>query len=321
MTALVRVTLGALLIAGTPGCGGDDDPSEPSPEVLLTVDPSLESIAVSGGRVYVSQRRDDGVGVYAVPTSGGDEVAIYASGDDRTIRIVGVDSESVFWIEWDGEDGVLRAADLDGGEVRLLAERAGLANAALDADYVYTTSDGSEAGQVRVDRLAKGGGSPETLGTVPAGVRGLLVDGADLVGLSAGSQTIWRLPTSGGDANVLATEIDFYTASSDVQTAAFGADEDYFYYYARLVDGITRVAKTTGEKQAIGSTGGGCADSLAVDGTDVYWTCDGGSVYRAGTSGGEAVTVVDDGASGGQLAIDATRLYWITPDQVMSLLR
>lgn len=300
------------------GCG-DGAPAEPAPEVLATLAPRLDSIALSSDEVYVGVRRDPGPGleVQAIAKSGGAAHPVHEAEIDRVTRVLGADESSVYWLEWDGVTGTLRAARLADGDVRTLATADGLTNAVLDGEFVYFGAE--EGDHVALARVATAGGAAEPIGDVAAGLVGVLADEAHLFGISASTESLWRLAKTGGAAEELASGVDVYTASSDVRTAAFASDDDALYYYARVGDGITRVAKGGGEPQVLALFGSGCADSLAVDETDVFWTCSGAPVYRGDVRGSGGESTIPDSRTIGELAVDGTRVYWLTLDAVMAV--
>jgi hypothetical protein len=318
-----------LLLLAVVACGDDNELVEPEPIVLATLPSKLESIVLSPSHVYTALRRNDlsnGSGVYAVAKIGGTVQTIYETGFSNYIRLIGADSTSVYWVEYESTVKVVKVADLGGGPPRrlvTLASQVGALNAAIDKTHVYYGRNDFSTKTARIERIAKQGGTAELLGDAPYGLRGLLVDSTSVFGysdgLSLGAGTVWKIAKAGGNVETLANA-DAASTSSDVQTVAFAADDNHLYYLTRDYNnsGISKVAKAGGAQLVVRAVS--CRDSLAVSDTDVYWPCNTGpdnQIYRADKNGGGASEVNGSTRIADEVAVDDSHLFWLTNTSIV----
>jgi hypothetical protein len=229
---------------------------------------SAWTVAIDATDVYTA----DGSGnIVSCPKSGCPGAPrIVATGAASTMGIA-VDATTVYWATLEGAS-ILSAPKAGGGPTTTLATGGWPYEVALDDTYVYwTDNDGP------VWKVAKTGGAPIELAN-PTTVNsfqpmGIAVDGTNVY-FETSDGKIWQVSKACGGAPIV--------LASDAGNEPWGlAVDDAAVYYASGTTGavesvpigggcVTQLAQVPGDNGCIG---------VAVDASNVYFTCTGG-VYR-----------------------------------------
>jgi Carboxypeptidase regulatory-like domain len=247
-----------------------------------------------------------------------------------TIRSIGADGTSAYWI--DTANATLNRAPLAGGTVATLATGLFSAVSLRVTAGSLLFSDGGppsgcclQTGMGSVKSVPLGGGA---ITTVLAGLDAPVALDADAVHLVwTELSRVGAAPVAGGATTTLASGI----ANS---LARITTDQNNIY----LLDGelikVVPLAGGTIERLAaalpvIASTGGlgpvNPNGDIVTDGTNVYWTADGGgpTVQRVPVGGGAPVTVATEALDTStqpcywRIAVDTENVYW-TSNQTSS---
>lgn len=215
------------------------------------------------------------------------------------------DGAHLYWV--DDVDHTLYRMPEDGGDLTVLATGVSVGSPwaiAVDTTYVYWGDD--EAGAVR--RVPKLGGASRTLASGEGQVMAVVVDGSYLFWTANGQNggRVRRLPRAGGTPT---------TVTSGSYLSALAVDS-FFVYVADAhvfagANQILRAPRGGGAKIALASDED--ALGLAIDQSRVYWkrfwT---GDVRRASKWMPGAATIAPEGGGWGDLAVDATHVWWTT---------
>jgi hypothetical protein len=248
-----------------------------------------------------------------------------------------VDATSVYFINGGTAannyvDGALMRVPTGGGKtttvVSLQWTPSGLAIAGTNLYWTnYFTSN-------TVMTVPISGGNPATLVSGQAGPEGIAVDATNVYWTnSTVSGTVMKMPLGGGTPITLASGLDFPGSIAVDATNVYWTNQGTSGRadgYARLmtvpIKGGTPTTLASADRMASGG--------IAVDATGVYWaysiyysdnaapggtsTPDGGTAGCAGTvlkvpvGGGTPITLASGQfCSGGQVAVDATAVYWM----------
>jgi hypothetical protein len=230
-----------------------------------------------------------------------------ASGLGQPFGLAG-QGDSLFWIDGDAKQ-LLRIAKT-GGPITVLATGADTRSpwsVAADATDVYWL----DAADATVRRTPRAGGPTAILATAQPsqGLAGLALDGTSVYFSTYDDQghgVIRRVSKWGGPVQTLATAVDPTTIVVDA----------WFVYYADAsvlggTNTIARVPKLGGTPIVISRDED--ALGLAADADDLYWkrfwT---GDVRRGSKWIAGATTLAPDGGGWGDLAVDATNVWWTT---------
>lgn len=172
--------------------------------------------------------------------------------------------------------------------------------AALDASYLYWTSSSANV----LDRVAKSGGSPQTLAAIAA-PQGIAVDSTDAYVTAPGSDAVWRIPIGGGTAALFASEPNHpHAVAVDATTVYWTSDARVMKQNKSGAGGIVQIAAP------------GSVSAIAVDGGYVYWAWNSKNfvhnVAREPTAGGAIeplVTIQDNGVNGPTLDVVGGRAF------------
>jgi len=215
------------------------------------------------------------------------------------------DGAYLYWV--DDVDHTLYRMPEDGGELTALAlgVRVGSPWAiAVDTTYVYWGDVDARA----IRRVPKVGGASRTLASGEEQVMAVVVDGSYLFWTANGQDggRVRRLLRAGGTPATV-------TTGSYLSALAVDA---FFVYVADAhvfagANQILRAPRGGGAKLALSSDED--ALGLAIDGSRVYWkrfwT---GDVRRASKWMPGAATIAPEGGGWGDLAVDATHVWWST---------
>jgi hypothetical protein len=284
-------------------------------------------------------------------------LVILASGQTQPGDLA-VNANGAFWTtEASIAAGTIASVPLGGGDVTTIASGQSPYALAVDATYVYWTSeqvadDGGVEGAVL--RAPAAGGTPTAL-AIGRNAQGIAIN-ATMAAWVTVDGAVLSVPLAGGAPTTLATQQLAYAIAVDDANAywvtyatpggvltkaplaggpstALASDQDRA---APIAVDDTNVYWMSGEAtvMSIAKTGGTPAVlvpgpapaqesmpfSLAADGTSVYWTDQaGGTVSKVSVAGGD-VTVLATGQSGpSAIAVDGTSVYWLNDGDVMRL--
>jgi hypothetical protein len=300
------------------GCGGT------GVITLVTRDRSTwfgSSLVVDGNDLYWLEHGDlmDGPGrLMRMRTCGGEPAQVAPTANYPGSLVI--DDAQAYWTGWDPSTqiGSLATAPLSGGMLSTLASSYRADSLAVSGGNVYWADDES------VDRTSRSGGSVATLasGQFP---QGLLADATSLVWTNSAARGWWVavMPLAGGAVTTLASGTSGNLGFSD----AIALDGAHVYFTAFApgyggVGAVLGVARTGGAVSTLAS--GIHPTGLVLDGTNLYWgqgsDVGTGEIVRLATSGGTPVTL----ATGMQdvpqvLAVDSTRVYWISGSNIMAV--
>jgi hypothetical protein len=209
----------------------------------------------------------------------------------------------------------LRRVARSGGEAELLiAGLVGAGQLAVEGNFLYWAEEGvQDEWRGRVAKAPKAGGAVTVLaeGTKTVGVA---VSNGELYYLDGGSGStapggIFKTSTGGGMATLI------HAGGGGIQLEVTSG-----HVFALAGNSIVRVDRGTGASDTFaGRSIGG--QSLAVDGTHVYWTVEGywsgkprleesGRVLRAPQGGGEVTDIASCLPKPAGIVVDAQHVYW-----------
>ncbi len=201
------------------------------PAVLLAsvneVDPL--STAVSGASVYwVAGVHEDGSlpdELLAAPLDGGvASVVVPAPVDIGGPGVVGVDAESLYWVQ---PPGRLYSRPLAGGAPKLLAPQSNVGAFDVDDDAIYFASNDA------LYSLPKAGGAPVML-AMPVGIPYIAHDATDVYAEEPFENRIVKVSKRGGAVTTV-------VSGSNVGSAGFAVDSRCVYWLGPGNDGLVPV--------------------------------------------------------------------------------
>jgi hypothetical protein len=186
-------------------------------------------------------------------------------------------------------------------------------NLAVDATSVYWTTDKENPGLVLSVPLA--GGTPTTLASRTPAFGPCMAFTPGTMFLRQGA-SILALPTAGGEPTPRVVQP---TGSIGCLTA----DATHLYWPDQARGALMRATRDGAQVSTIGVGIGFQPGAVAVDDAFVYWTANalgpGSAVVRAPKGGGGVPVplAVGDGFAG-NVAVDATTVYWLGGDKVFA---
>jgi hypothetical protein len=284
------------------------------------------------------------------------------SDPDGYIRAMTMDNENVYWASY---SAIHRVPKCGGTPTTVVAQTEVPFSIAIDAPHLYWSAIGS-FGAGSVLRVSLSGGAPSTIAS-GTGLQGIAL-GATSVYWGADSNVL-QMPLAGGKATKFATRQNSpYAIAVDAQdifwtdAGEYDESDPNGSIMKASIDGgapVTLAARRSlpssivvsgswvywvddGTPSALAkvSVNGGTTTtlasfepltsaSLAVDGTNIYWTTYvGPSTTTPGTSGqimrmplgGGAITTLASGQNMPScVAVDATSVYWATRNSIVKL--
>jgi hypothetical protein len=237
-----------------------------------------------GDNVYWIGSSRGGDGVFSMSTSGGASSIVSMN---QSITVIAADSEGAVWLSpvpsLLGTTGVIVGAPMQSGYAL-----------ALDASYAYWVGGSTNT----MNRIARGGGAPEVIGTDWFNYGGpIAVDATSLYGAGRG---LVKMPKGGGASVTLAT------ASG---TCCGGIAVDRTSVYSIDADAVMKTPIVGGVSVTLATLGPTNPSCVAVDASDVYVGMD-GAIVRVPIEGGAAELVAPGILNPTSIAVDGTSVYW-----------
>lgn len=198
--------------------------------------------------------------------------------------------------------------------VVVASDPAGIFTFAIDPAYAYFTTpqDGTCTGKAKLYRVSKAGGTPELLATPTQVPSVLAVDETRLYwpdqlwtpcdGTTETGYSVFIAPKTGG------TGINTFSIAGNSYPAREIALDDSRLYWINSPSSVYRADKSLGAALPLGWMEG-WPESIAIDDTSVFWSCEHG--IRTCSKGGkdDPVTIAPYEFRMAQLAADAGALY------------
>jgi hypothetical protein len=287
----------------------------------------------------------------ATSSTGGTTFTTLASGLNYPSSLV-VDATSVYFINGGTAannyvDGALMKVPTRGGKTTTVVSGQSPSGLAIAGTNLYWTNYGTFVSASTnytlntVMTVPISGGDPATLVSGQTGPEGIAVDATNVYWAnSTVSGTVMKLPLGGGTPITLTSGLDFPGSIAVDATNVYWMNQGTSGRadgYARLmtvpIKGGTPTTLASADRMA--ASGG-----IAVDAKSVYWvysmwiyaaapggggvfsgpsTCT-GTVVKVPIAGGAPTTLASGQfCPGGQIAVDATAVYWVTDGSVMAV--
>ncbi|MBI4956993.1 MAG: hypothetical protein HY908_33570 [Myxococcales bacterium] len=283
--------LGACLVASLGACDG----AAPGPGTESGTAPTPPTDAAATGSAPATTPSASASAPAGAPP------AVLATAKEPTGLVL--DGRILYWLE--AAAGEIATCPREGGAATRLAAGIGAPSAlAVDDAYVYV---GESAGDERVLRLPKAGGSVEQVSRSPHGpVRAVVVDATHVYFCAEGAHALYLAPKAGGTPRRLAEGCGERT-----QIVLAGRDL-YFTGSSPRGPGLFQVPTAGGPTRTVFESAEDAPAALALRGGDLYFTTRGsGRFLRVPKTGGAArVLFAGSPADGlGGLAVDASHAY------------
>lgn len=215
--------------------------------------------------------------------------------------VIALEGPHVYWTSFTND--TIKRAPRGGGAVEPFAATFHPIGLGFDGTYAYWS-----AGMLW--RRAKAGGAVEMVPLPPPATPadgGVVADATHVYWVW--SSSLFRWPTSGGAAQLVATGTSF---SLERHGQDLALDTDYVYWASIDAGTISRAPKAGGPVEPI-ATGQVGAYAIALAGDDIYWTnYDAGTVARAPKAGGPTVTISASETHPTALAVEGGHVYWVS---------
>jgi hypothetical protein len=315
--------------------------SGPPPTVLASDVPNPSFLVTDGAFLYWTDFVETDAGtplgrVMKMPVAGGAEVTL-ATEPGMFPAGLAVDTANVYWVD---DHGALYAAALApdaGGAPVVLAAGVAASSIAADGQYVYVESGlGSGVARVPID-----GGAAVTLAAPDAGFApaGIAIDAVNVYWPAPAGGAILAVPKAGGATVTLVSNVGagaggYVSATSYQNVASDGTAVAWNRYPGNPSPsgGVLAIAIAAegGAPSLLYDAGVATPFSVVTDGTSVYFLTAGNtpSLVRAPFDGGTAVVLAADqfaagitGDPGPTVAVDAVSVYWLSPPQILKIVK
>jgi hypothetical protein len=299
-----------------PGRAGEQDATPGSNDADFP--PGQVTLAAATGRACIGTFVLAGPDIYwttptnlmSVPKTGGPSTTLVAFGpaDEFTPPLeLAVSGPTVYWVDPNDQGAnALMSAPITGGVATTVSS--GFARFATPTSAGFFFLRGSD-----IMTVALGGSTPTSIATGSFGV--IAADGQAVYASTSDTNSIVRIPLRGGTPVTLAT---LPATSSVLELVTDGA---YVYWIDGGTSDILRLPVGGGTPTTVFEADGDdpCPTSLAVDGTNAYWTdtCPNGgassTLWKMPAGGGTPVRFATSPTAGvGLIAVDEASVYWWT---------
>jgi hypothetical protein len=246
-----------------------------------------------------------------------DHAVLTASAEHRTaarLKISGCSADASGHLYWVNDfDGTVYKGRFAAGCTPKITTLAGgefdNVSIAVGNAHVYWT----DRQKGTVNEVPVGGGSVTTLASGQDSPFSVAADGTHVYWVNYGyasDGTVNEVPVGGGSVTTLASG-----QSGPISVAVDGTNVYWVNHgnYSESNGTVNEVPVGGGSVTTLATSQGGYLDSLAVNGTHVYWTDPYyGTVNEVPVGGGSVTTLATDQVSPYSLAVDATHVYWIS---------
>lgn len=258
----------------------------------------LGGLAVDSTYVYWGDRNSNGA-VRREPVGSGTVEDVAA---DNSATLLAVDATRIVWLHLNTE---IDSQLLSGGSPTVLASASGIRAIALAAGTVFF---GTSAGAIaRVTEDGASGVVPMTSGVV---VDTFAVDTTDLY-FSTNTGLVYSLPVGAQNATP--------TVVANTTAVAVAVDATHVYWASGAGDLVSQPKGGTQSTTLLSGQSLTLTQNLATDGVSLYWATTTGDIVRMPVTGGATLVLATKQPTPiTAIALDATRVYWITSNVVAS---
>ncbi len=222
--------------------------------------------------------------------------------DARQATAIYVDADAVYWtsIGNDALGAVVRWSKQDFA-TKTLAD-------ALPAPFALTSAGetlywlNTKSGSGAVVSMPRGGGAPTTLAAVDSVSDGLVLSKASLFFVDGrnAEATISSIPVTGGPKQAIASVTSAFSLAYD--------GTDFFF----LIDAVMKISPAGGAATRVSDP---CfyPTTVRVDGSQVYWACQDGTLRAASKMGGTSRKLFSRDVGGGNIGgfvLDGSNIYF-----------
>jgi len=308
-------------------CGAAGSPTACTPKTIGTVTAmaGITSIADDDKNVYVA---DEGGQIQAIAVETGASTVLGNLGTVNADLSLAVGAANVYF----SSTNTVGFVPKTGGAFQTLVSTTSASGIAAAGTTVFFAEPymagvtGGPSGEIL--SLPAAGGTPTVLASKVQIDFGLTTDGTNVYWVAGGGD-IDAVPVGGGAVKTLATKqygattlaadgVNLYWTSDDAQTGTCGVcpppppptATDSSVYKVPVTGGTPTVLAT-----------GYAINTLAVDGTDVYWFDSYKDTLSAvSVTGGAPIVLADGVNTEGNLLADTAYLYWISTDSKLTRL-
>jgi hypothetical protein len=222
-----------------------------------------------------------------------------------------LEGDSVVWLNEGGRMGKpgLFKVGRGGGPTTAVLEKAEIATMSADGTSLYFLAPH----EGKIQKVARGGGAPETLAETTSILRGLVIDDTDVIW--AENEAIMRIPKAGGKPSpVVVVGIPDYLA----------LDGNFVYWYSNIAGVISKAPKKAGGASKVYADDQHTLHTFFIDGNDLFVSFGAENkmvIQRLPKTGGKPVTLIDGQEPANDFAIDGSNIYWITEDNIFKVPR
>lgn len=274
------------------------------------------AIAVDSSSVYWTNAGvslSDG-SVMKVPVGGGTPTTLVSSVPNP--RAIAVDATSVYyWFMRNPQGVTVSSVPLGGGTPTIVSSGQGLEpSIAVAGSYLYGVTWNNYG---VVLKIPIAGGSATNIALNQNQPDSVAVDATNVYWASYGASKVLKAPIGGGTVTTIAqTKTPPGLVTVDATNVYWADDPDNFG-----TGGILMAAPVGGGTPTTLFAGKSLyrIQSIASDGTNVYWIDSLDTVNKLPIGGGTPTTLATGQTSSAAIAVDATSVYWVSNSAIMKL--